>query len=77
MTDLCAATVDTGIKPETNLQQGEPDAVLLDYVDKHWPDLVVAGTHGRTGAQQTTIGSVAEQLLNTLPCDILAVPTRK
>jgi nucleotide-binding universal stress UspA family protein len=77
LADLAATTGDTGSNLETNLQQGEPEAVLFDYVDKHWPDLVVAGTHGRTGAQQTAIGSVAEQLLNTLPCDILAVPTRK
>jgi nucleotide-binding universal stress UspA family protein len=58
------------------LVQGAPEVVLGDYVDKHWPDLVAAGTHGRTGPQQASIGSVAEQFLNTLPCDVLAVPTR-
>jgi nucleotide-binding universal stress UspA family protein len=66
---------------ETNigkvLQQGSPDGVMSAYVDKHWPDLVVAGTHGQSGMQQALIGSVAEGLLRSLGCDVLAVPTRQ
>ena len=60
--------------PETVLEQGSPEAVLTAYVERHWPDLVVTGTHGRSGAQQAVIGSVAEGLLQSLPCDVLAVP---
>jgi hypothetical protein len=41
-----------------------------------WPDLMVAGTHGRSRVHQDTIGSNAELFLMTLPCDVLAVPTR-
>ncbi|HWE21519.1 MAG TPA: universal stress protein [Hyphomicrobiaceae bacterium] len=59
---------------ETVLEQGSPEAVLTAYVERHWPDLVVTGTHGRSGAQQAVIGSVAEGLLQSLPCDVLAVP---
>jgi nucleotide-binding universal stress UspA family protein len=60
--------------PGTALEQGSPEAVLTAYVERHWPDLVVTGTHGRSGAQQAVIGSVAEGLLQSLPCDVLAVP---
>jgi len=56
--------------------EGEPQAVLADYVGKNWPDLVIAGTHGRSAVEHDAIGSVAELLLMTLPCDVLAVPTR-
>jgi nucleotide-binding universal stress UspA family protein len=76
MADFLVGLDQSGGKLGTLLLQGTPEVVLGDYVDKNWPDLVVAGTHGRTGPQQANIGSVAEQLLNTLPCDVLAVPTR-
>ena len=59
------------------LEEGEPEMALTSYVEAKWPDLVVAGTHGRSGFQQDAIGSMAELLLTTLPCDILAVPTRR
>lgn len=76
MEDLVAATGTGAPAIETAVMEGEPEAVLADYVDKNWPDLVIAGTHGRSEMEHDTIGSVAERLLMTLPCDVLAVPTR-
>lgn len=55
------------------LERGAPAAVMAEYVRKHAPDLVVVGTHGRTGAQRDFTGSVAEALLRSLPCDVLSV----
>jgi nucleotide-binding universal stress UspA family protein len=55
------------------LAKGNPETVLVNYVDEHWLDLVVTGTHGRTGVQEAMIGSVTERFLHVLPCDILAV----
>lgn len=37
------------------------------------PDLVVLGTHGRTGVSHAVLGSVAEAVLRNPPCDVLAV----
>ena len=59
---------------ETLLEQGTPDAIMTAYVDKHWPDLVVAGTRGHGGVRRPVIGSVTEGLLKSLHCDVLAVP---
>jgi len=39
-------------------------------------DLLVMGTHGRSGLLKTLIGSVTEEALRTLSIDILAVPPR-
>jgi nucleotide-binding universal stress UspA family protein len=72
--DLVAAAGAPAI--ETEVLEGEPEAVLADYVARNWPDLIVAGTHGRSAVEHDTIGSVAERFLMTLPCDVLAVPTR-
>ncbi len=77
MDDLVAAAGTGTPNIETAIVEGEPEVVLADYVAKNWPDLVVAGTHGRSTVEQDTIGSVAERFLTTLPCDVLAIPTRK
>jgi nucleotide-binding universal stress UspA family protein len=57
----------------TALYVGAPDTVLRDQVRRSDCDLVVIGTHGRTGFRRALIGSVAERLVGTLPCDVLAV----
>jgi len=75
MEDLIAAAGEPAVG--SAIMEGEPETVLVDYVAKSWPDLVIAGTHGRSEAEYDTIGSVAERFLMTLPCDILAIPTRK
>lgn len=62
---------------ETEILEGDPGLVLHDYVTRNWPDLVVTGTQGRSQSEYDTIGSVAEQLLTTLPCDVLAMPPRQ
>jgi nucleotide-binding universal stress UspA family protein len=76
MADLVGALGSDAGSINTILLEGEPDISIVSYVEKHWPDLVVAGTHGRSGAHDNTIGSVAELLLMTVPCDVLAIPTR-
>jgi nucleotide-binding universal stress UspA family protein len=76
MADLLAALGDASASVDTELMEGPPDAVLADFVEKQWPDLVVTGTYGRAGPQEGSIGSVAERLLTTLKCDVLVVPAR-
>ena len=76
MEDLTAAAGPGSSPIETAVMEGEPEAMVADYVGMNWPDLVVAGTHGRGAVEHDTIGSIAELLLMTLPCDVLAVPTR-
>jgi nucleotide-binding universal stress UspA family protein len=39
----------------------------------HSPDLLVVGTHGRSGLGRALLGSVAETLLAHATCDVLAV----
>lgn len=76
MADLIATPNDTSGSIVTKLLEGTPATAFADYVEKSWPDLVIAGTHGRGGEQQDAIGSVSEMLLMMLTCDVLAVPTR-
>ena len=41
------------------------------------PQLLVIGTHGRTGIKRVLLGSIAEQVINQVECDVLVVPTRR
>jgi len=55
------------------VDEGTPESIIHRQMAKSPPDLVVVGTHGHTGFRRFMIGSVAEQLLDTLPFDLLAV----
>lgn len=58
---------------ERVMGRGRPQEVIRAEVERLCPDLLVVGTHGRTGVPHAIIGSVAEDLLSAPPCDILAV----
>lgn len=46
---------------------------ILTYIDEHDIDLVVVGTHGRTGFDRYVLGSVTEYLIRTSPIPVLTV----
>lgn len=77
MKDLLASAAGDASGTESMLMEGAPETAFADFVDRLWPDLVIAGTHGSSGHQEDSIGSVAEAFLTTLHCDVLAVPTRQ
>jgi universal stress protein E len=54
-------------------RQGPPVPTLLKAIAAIGPDLVVTGTHGRTGGGAMQIGTVAERLLSETNADVLAV----
>lgn len=60
-------------KIETIVKEGFPTNIVHRHVKKMKPDLVVVGTHGRTGFRQALLGSVAEDLISSLQHDVLAV----
>lgn len=53
---------------------GDPAAEIARYAREHHVDLIVIGTHGRTGMSRALLGSVAERVIRTAPCPVLAVP---
>jgi nucleotide-binding universal stress UspA family protein len=55
---------------------GEPDDVIVDTVETHKFDLIVMGTHGRSGLGRLVLGSVAEAVIRTAPCPVLTVRDR-
>ncbi len=56
------------------IEEGEPFEVISRVVKAMKPDLLVIGTHGRSGIAKALLGSVTEEVLRSLDIDILAVP---
>jgi nucleotide-binding universal stress UspA family protein len=55
------------------LLEGDPCSALLEFLEEHPADLVVMGSHGRTGINRLVMGSVAEELVRRAPCPVLIV----
>jgi universal stress protein E len=59
------------------VEEGGPMEIISRAVSEMRPDLLVMGTHGRSGLLKALIGSVTEEALRSLNVDILAVPPVK
>jgi nucleotide-binding universal stress UspA family protein len=54
--------------------RGVPHRAILDYVDEHDVDVVVMGTHGRTGLDRYLLGSVTEKVVRLSDAPVMTVP---
>ena len=54
-------------------QSNEPASEILRYAESANIDLIVMGTHGRTGLGRLVLGSVAEAVVRAAPCPVLTV----
>jgi nucleotide-binding universal stress UspA family protein len=68
---LQAASPD--VESEVQVWEGPVQQVLTSAVTRDNADLVVVGTHGRTGIGKLLLGSSAEDILRTTPCPVLTV----
>jgi nucleotide-binding universal stress UspA family protein len=66
---------DPGPRIEYRLNEGHPVPEILGVADEVRADLIVMGTHGRTGLGRLLMGSVAEQVLRKAACPVLTVRT--
>ncbi len=69
--------LNDGIPLRHELLEGEPAAEIVRYVRTAGADLVVMGTHGRTGTERLVVGSVAERVMRDAPCSVLVVKIPK
>ena len=51
----------------------DPRAALLDAARSEQVDLIVVGSHGRTGIKKLLLGSVASHVVTHAPCSVLVV----
>lgn len=62
------------VKFDIDVLTGDPVDTISERAAAVSADLIVMGTHGRTGFERLLIGSVAERVLRRSPCPVLTVP---
>jgi nucleotide-binding universal stress UspA family protein len=65
------------LRVQSKLLTGPVATEISDFAEKGDFDLIVMGTHGRTGLRHLVLGSVAEKVVRTAPCAVLTVRVRE
>jgi len=65
--------LDPAIRVRHILLEGDPAAEIVRYAQEMNMDLIVMGTHGRTGLERMLMGSVAEKVMRDAKCSVLVV----
>ena len=69
--------IEGGIRLEIATRTGREDEEILEFAMKEQVDLIVMGTHGRTGMEHVFFGSVAEKVLRRSPIPVFIIPSKK
>jgi universal stress protein A len=63
-----------GVVCESNVLVGRAESEIVDHAEKTHSDLIILGTHGRSGLGHALLGSVAEKVVQHAHCPVLTVP---
>ena len=64
---------DPRVEHEHRLLMGDPASMIVQLAQEEKADLIVMGTHGRSGLSRLLMGSVAEQVVRQAPCPVLTI----
>ena len=70
---LAARAKKAGARVKTLLLEGVPHERIARAAKGQRADLIVMGTHGRTGLARFFVGSVAERVVASAPCPVMTV----
>ena len=68
-----ASAGNSGVKVSTEIIGGTSARSIVDYANHRGMNLIVMGTHGRSGMAHLLMGSVAEKVVRNAPCPVLTV----
>lgn len=75
LAELVDQKKSAGVKIESHLVEGIPYKEVVRLSAELEADLVVMGTHGRTGVKHLLLGSVAERVVRSSKIPVITVPT--
>ncbi len=70
---FCEEAIRGVEKVEKRTIMGVPHQEIVQFAEDEKIDLVVIGTHGRTGLDRVFFGSTAERVVRMAPCPVLSV----
>ena len=73
MAEMIAKAADWRVQITPQVRQGVEFREIIQAAREAEADLIVMGTHGRTGLAHALIGSVAEKVVRKAPCPVLTV----
>lgn len=62
-----------GLQVEGKVEEGRPDDAIIKAAEAAGADLIVVGSHGRTGLTKVFMGSVAERVVGHATCPVLVI----
>ena len=71
--NLIPDEIQTNISIDTLVVKGVPFVEIIKAAKGNQADLIVMGTHGKTGLDHILIGSVAERVIQRSPCPVLSI----
>jgi nucleotide-binding universal stress UspA family protein len=69
--------IENGIRFEIVTKSGREDEEILKFAKQEKVDILVMGTHGRTGIEHVFFGSVTEKVLRHSPFPVFIIPDTK
>ncbi len=73
--DLKALLAKTGLKAQPRVIGGDARMLIIEEAKARKAELIVVGTHGRSGVRKLILGSVAEWTMTHAACDVLVMKT--
>ena len=67
---------EAGLNAEGRILEGDPRESLLEEAKQEGIELIVVGSHGRSGLEKLLMGSVAAHVVAHAPCSVLVVRQR-
>lgn len=68
---------ESGFKAQGRVVQADPRTALIEAAEREKADLIVVGSHGRSGLAKLLIGSVATHVVTHAHCNVLVVKLPK
>jgi len=69
--------IENGVPFKIVTKSGREDDEIVKFAKQEKADLIVMGTHGRTGVKHVLLGSVAEKVLRQSPVPVFVIPSRE
>ena len=69
--------IEDAVEFEVVTKSGREDEEIIKFAKKETVDIIVMGTHGKTGIEHVLFGSVAEKVLRRSPFPLFVIPCEK